>query len=121
MQPVLYIMPTLLLLMYVTLQGFQEGRIAFAPTFKFVPGTSEYSSLRVPSWTDRILWKIRRKEAAYDSPVATVTQHYYHSVPEVTCSDHKPVVARFDLATAPAQVLSVQANSKDGGRRCNIM
>jgi hypothetical protein len=44
------------------LQGFQEGQIHFPPTFKFLPGSSAYSEKRVPSWTDRILWKVRSRQ-----------------------------------------------------------
>ncbi|RUP42720.1 Endonuclease/exonuclease/phosphatase [Jimgerdemannia flammicorona] len=41
-----------------TLQGFFEGPLSFPPTYKFVVGTEdEYqSTLRIPSWCDRILW-----------------------------------------------------------------
>jgi hypothetical protein len=42
-------------------QGFEEGRIHFPPTFKFVPGSSAYSNQRVPSWTDRVLWKVNAR------------------------------------------------------------
>ena len=41
--------------------GFQEAAIHFPPTFKFDPGTNDYDSSskqRVPSYTDRILYKV---------------------------------------------------------------
>jgi phosphatidylinositol-bisphosphatase len=98
-------------------QGFQEGRIRFPPTFKFVPGSSEYSSSRVPSWTDRVLWKVAASQgsartrlrrvthplagadSAHEATNASVSVHqcYYYSVPGVLSSDHKPVVAGFDV------------------------
>ncbi|VDD80178.1 unnamed protein product [Mesocestoides corti] len=42
-----------------TLQGFSEGKIAFAPTYKFELLTDNYFTAdgRVPSYCDRILWK----------------------------------------------------------------
>jgi len=44
---------------------FHEGMVAFNPTYKFIPGTSEYDArpekkMRVPAWCDRILWRIGR-------------------------------------------------------------
>ena len=95
------------------MQGFQEGKIHFAPTFKFKLGTSEYSQARVPSWTDRILWRVCRTDSSRSGcstaddgsccqPAVSVAQSYYTSLPEVTSSDHKPVVAGFQLQLAPA-------------------
>lgn len=111
-------------------QGFQEGRIRFPPTFKFLPGSSAYSEKRVPSWTDRILWKVRSSRAVAppqqqqqaqpeqqpqlswvsgdgsmndssgalpQSDPPSVSQLYYTSVPDITSSDHKPVVAGFEV------------------------
>lgn len=104
-------------------QGFQEGTIRFPPTFKFLPGSSAYSEMRVPSWTDRILWKVRSgpqqqqqqlepqpqlswvngegsmtEGSTAPAPVPPcVSQLYYTSVPDITSSDHKPVIAGFQL------------------------
>lgn len=39
----------------VPLQGFHEQVIMFPPTFKYKPGSTQYSEKRIPSWTDRIL------------------------------------------------------------------
>ena len=39
---------------------FKEGNIAFKPTFKYDPDSDVYDTSkkqRVPSWTDRILYK----------------------------------------------------------------
>ena len=40
-------------------QGFQEGPINFAPTYRMVRGRHDYSNKRfqAPSYTDRIVWK----------------------------------------------------------------
>ena len=43
--------------------GFREGNISFAPTFKFdlsntePNGFQDYKLSRMPSWTDRILYR----------------------------------------------------------------
>lgn len=102
-------------------QGFQEGKIHFPPTFKFLPGTSQYSEQRVPSWTDRILWKVRPSEPWADSVAPTVEQAYYSSVPEMTSSDHKPVVAGFDLLLTAAELPSMEAGPHNTHSRCSIM
>lgn len=113
-------------------QGFHEGRIHFPPTFKFLPGTSDYSEQRVPSWTDRILWRVRSPaEAAQarslidadDAPAAaapSVMQGYYTSVPAVTSSDHKPVVAGFDIVLEGAALADLE-EAPPARQRCSIM
>ena len=40
-------------------EGFEEAKISFPPTYKYDPGTNIYDTsdkMRVPSWTDRILY-----------------------------------------------------------------
>lgn len=146
-------------------QGFEEGRIRFPPTFKFVPGSSAYSDKRVPSWTDRILWKVRcgprqqqqqqeevlgnttttttaggggggwgwggDDDAALLLPPPSVTQLYYTSIPEVTSSDHKPVISGFDVAVeaaegevegevaGEAEVQGEEGEGEDASTRCH--
>eukprot|EP01062_Namystynia_karyoxenos_P069916 TRINITY_DN65330_c0_g1_i1.p1 TRINITY_DN65330_c0_g1~~TRINITY_DN65330_c0_g1_i1.p1 ORF type:complete len:1099 (+),score=303.75 TRINITY_DN65330_c0_g1_i1:99-3395(+) len=42
--------------------GFAEAQIVFPPTYKFDEGRDTYDSSRkqrMPSWTDRVLWKVR--------------------------------------------------------------
>ncbi|KAL3943560.1 MAG: hypothetical protein SGBAC_002377 [Bacillariaceae sp.] len=70
--------------------GFAEGRIAFAPTFKFDKETASYDTShkqRIPAWTDRILFK----------PFGTRVLEY-KSVPEARHSDHRPVHATFRVS-----------------------
>jgi hypothetical protein len=67
--------------------NFSEGRITFAPTFKFDKGADEYDTShkqRIPAWTDRILFK----------PVGTKVVEY-NSVETARHSDHRPVFATF--------------------------
>ncbi|KAK9838926.1 hypothetical protein WJX74_006037 [Apatococcus lobatus] len=74
----------------VVFQDFQEGDIQFPPTFKYDLGSDRYdtsSKKRIPSWTDRILWRLRC-EPGMPGPVS-VEQLQYNHVPEVDCSDHK--------------------------------
>jgi hypothetical protein len=70
--------------------GFAEGRIAFAPTFKFDKETGSYDTShkqRIPAWTDRILFK----------PVGTRVLEYT-SVPNSQHSDHRPVHGTFRVS-----------------------
>jgi hypothetical protein len=116
-------------------QGFAEGAIRFPPTFKFHPGSSVYSEQRVPSWTDRVLWRVRSTPQpseqqpsapgtpngsstflASDLPPPEVAQLYYTSVPQVVSSDHKPVIAGFVLAVPGAdEAVGDGLSCSDGG------
>ncbi|KAH3663838.1 hypothetical protein OGAPHI_005241 [Ogataea philodendri] len=69
------------------MRGFKEMPIKFIPTYKFDKGTSDYDSSekqRVPSWTDRILYR-----------GATLTQLAYNAIVELVYSDHKPIYGVF--------------------------
>ncbi|KAK2974091.1 hypothetical protein RJ640_020447, partial [Escallonia rubra] len=74
--------------------GYCEGTLAFKPTFKYNIGSSNYDTshkVRVPSWTDRILFKIE------DLGNINATLHSYDSVDCIDSSDHKPVKAHLCL------------------------
>ena len=69
--------------------NFNEGKIAFLPTFKFDKGSSEYDTSykqRIPAWTDRILFKSNN-----------IRVIEYNSVPKAMHSDHRPVFGTFQL------------------------
>ncbi len=73
--------------------GFEEGIIAFAPTYKYIPGTAVYEDreekkLRAPAWCDRVLWRVLHEG---DS----VQQQHYSCVSSLLLSDHLPVAACF--------------------------
>ncbi|KAF7829708.1 type IV inositol polyphosphate 5-phosphatase 11 [Senna tora] len=74
--------------------GYCEGTLTFKPTYKYNVGSSNYDTsykVRVPSWTDRILFKIE------DSDNMEATLHSYESIDEIIGSDHKPVRAHLCL------------------------
>lgn len=64
--------------------GFSEGRIRFPPTFKFDLSSHTYDTStkqRVPSWTDRVLFR------------GQIACEAYGYVSSLTTSDHRPVYA----------------------------
>ncbi|PPR94188.1 hypothetical protein GOBAR_AA26482 [Gossypium barbadense] len=68
--------------------GYCEGTLTFKPTYKFNIGSSNYDTsykVRVPSWTDRILFKIE------DPDEISASLHCYEPVDDIYSSDHKPV------------------------------
>lgn len=72
--------------------GFSEGDSAFSPTFKMrrEPGF-RYVEQRIQSYCDRVLWRSMPARAGALRQVRLVT------CPDVSTSDHKPVVAEFTI------------------------
>ncbi|KAG2374978.1 hypothetical protein C9374_010352 [Naegleria lovaniensis] len=71
--------------------GFKEGRINFPPTYKYDPGTLTFDTSekrRVPSYTDRILWKGVKRDQ--------VKQLCYMTHLNCLISDHLPVSSVFE-------------------------
>ncbi|CAN0150235.1 unnamed protein product, partial [Scytosiphon promiscuus] len=78
------------------LAGFHTEPPAFAPTFKGVRGeTAGYSAKRIPSYTDRILWK------SLPGHASNLELLQFVSFPEITSSDHKPIHAAFSVRLTP--------------------
>ena len=77
--------------------GFIEAPITFAPTYKYDIGTDRYDTsqkMRVPSWTDRILY----------SGSANALLYTRVDGQDFTISDHRPVKGMFAVrATHSAQ------------------
>ncbi|KAJ7966698.1 Inositol polyphosphate 5-phosphatase [Quillaja saponaria] len=74
--------------------GYCEGTLKFKPTYKYNVGSSDYDTsykVRVPSWTDRVLFKIE------DTEKIDATLHAYESLDDIHSSDHKPVKAHLCL------------------------
>ncbi|KAF1761498.1 hypothetical protein GCK72_009764 [Caenorhabditis remanei] len=69
--------------------GFREQSITFEPTYRMLVGTSEPDGKRVPSWTDRVLYK-----------GDGITELSYCNNKKAVASDHLPVIAGFRV-TAP--------------------
>ena len=68
-----------------------EGIINFNPTYKFIKGQNKYeyneNKIRIPSWTDRIFYPKRNG----------IKNIMYNSINTLFQSDHKPVIAVFDI------------------------
>lgn len=71
--------------------GFQEGQVSFLPTYRMLRGRDGYSDekLRIPSWTDRVLWRAL--------PAADVRLGAYSACTGVLTSDHRPVFGAFQV------------------------
>ncbi|XP_065226697.1 inositol polyphosphate 5-phosphatase E [Planococcus citri] len=78
-------------------RGFQEAPITFPPTYKYDPGTTVFDTShkkRIPSYTDRILFKCRKSSRSILTPATNYTSIknvVYTSTPSFSTSDHKPV------------------------------
>ncbi|RWS31704.1 72 kDa inositol polyphosphate 5-phosphatase-like protein [Leptotrombidium deliense] len=77
--------------------GFTEAAINFPPTYKYTVGGDDYdpSSQRVPSYTDRILYKCKKN--------GIVDCKFYDSIPKVKSSDHRPVFAVMEVILKPGR------------------
>lgn len=83
-------------------EGFLEGVLEFPPTYKFNPKTDEYErrpekKQRAPAWCDRVLWKDSR--LAYGLGAHSIDLTSY-SCSRIITSDHKPVIATFDIGVS---------------------
>uniref|UniRef100_A0A7S0E3I7 Inositol polyphosphate-related phosphatase domain-containing protein n=2 Tax=Hanusia phi TaxID=3032 RepID=A0A7S0E3I7_9CRYP len=75
--------------------SFQEASISFDPTYKFETWTDNYDSVkkRVPSWTDRILFRTAPGQEG------SIEVKAYAAASSILASDHKPIFAHFEVAT----------------------
>mmetsp|Transcript_14190 Transcript_14190/g.21560 ORF Transcript_14190/g.21560 Transcript_14190/m.21560 type:complete len:699 (+) Transcript_14190:114-2210(+) len=77
-------------------KGWEEGDITFLPTYKYITGTDRYDNRedkkkRFPAWCDRIQWRWDKKVKGTDIKLA------WYRRAEQKQSDHKPVMAWFDV------------------------
>lgn len=72
-------------------QGYEEGVINFAPTYKYDLFCDDYDTsekARVPSWTDRCLWK-RSKLSGTDEASWSPGRLLVYNRAELKTSDHR--------------------------------
>lgn len=86
--------------------GFSEGRIEFAPTYRWETGSDEFSWKRgqTPSYTDRVLAR------SLPGVADRLSQTAYAAATGLRGSDHRPVAAAYTLSlrryySAPAPPL----------------
>ncbi|XP_045447804.1 inositol polyphosphate 5-phosphatase K-like [Melitaea cinxia] len=84
---------------------FSEPEIKFPPTYKFNIGTDDYDLKRKPSWTDRILYKVIANN--YENITLRADLISYNHMPHYMVSDHKPVVAQFNIKIRSAVPVEV--------------
>ena len=73
-----------------------ESNISFPPTYKFDINSSCYdtsSKKRIPSYTDRILFKVNDQQHSEISCKCLE----YNSIEFLNLSDHKPVIGLFEI------------------------
>ncbi|XP_023005884.1 type I inositol polyphosphate 5-phosphatase 8-like [Cucurbita maxima] len=77
-------------------EGWEEGRIQFAPTYKYITNSDHYVALssnskpsrekrRTPAWCDRILWR------------GVGMKQMWYTRGECRFSDHRPVYSLFSV------------------------
>jgi phosphatidylinositol-bisphosphatase len=77
-------------------KNFLEGRITFEPTYKYELNSDEYDrseKCRIPSYTDRIMFRSRQK--------GIISCSFYDSVKEIKISDHRPVYGVYEVNIRP--------------------
>lgn len=81
--------------------GFDESAIKFPPTYKFLAQTNKYDkqSKRVPSYTDRILFRSKRQRH--------IQCLLYDWLPQLLSSDHKPVFSLFNVLIRPGSQMNM--------------
>ena len=103
-------------------KGFREAPIQFNPTYKFdvklpkspkklghtltvtngneLLGYDTSKKMRIPSWTDRILYKSKKPFFGllkFFDMQDQITAEIYKSAPDISTSDHKPVYGIFSV------------------------
>ena len=81
-------------------QGFREGKIQFSPTYKYDLFSEDYDTsekCRAPAYTDRVLFTRRRPGGELPADWSEGEVVWYNRA-ELRQSDHRPVLAVFDVA-----------------------
>lgn len=77
-------------------KNFLEGRITFEPSYKYEVNSDKYDEsdkCRIPSYTDRILFRSRQK--------GIISCSFYDSVKDLRISDHRPVYGLYEITIRP--------------------
>ncbi|XP_022935147.1 type I inositol polyphosphate 5-phosphatase 8 [Cucurbita moschata] len=88
-------------------KGWEEGRIEFAPTYKYITNSDHYVALtsnskpsrekrRTPAWCDRILWR------------GVGMKQLWYVRGECRFSDHRPVYSLFSVRVDSAATNSIK-------------
>ncbi|KAK3880880.1 hypothetical protein Pcinc_014656 [Petrolisthes cinctipes] len=81
-------------------KGFIEGDVSFAPTYKYDLFSDDYDTsdkLRIPAWTDRVLFWRRQYPRDKDNPKWNPGKIIHYGRAELKQSDHRPVLAIIDV------------------------
>ena len=100
-------------------QGFREGNIGFAPTYKYDLFSDDWDSsekCRVPAYTDRILFTRRKPRADTCPPDWSEGDIVSYTRAELKQSDHRPVLAVFDV-----ELRHVNTESRDNVIRDHLL
>lgn len=89
----------------IQLINFNEAPITFPPTYKYDPNSQvidSSSKRRIPSYTDRILYKSRNQFISTNSDTKIISHQHikclsYDSARSICLSDHKPVYGMFSV------------------------
>ncbi|KAG0680545.1 hypothetical protein C6P40_004244 [Pichia californica] len=81
------------------LEDFEEAKINFKPSYKYIIGSGEYNKKRIPSYCDRILY------LGYSefSKLPKYEIIKYDSIPECQISDHIPVYLIINVHSSPPE------------------
>eukprot|EP00923_Selenidium_pygospionis_P032156 GHVN01056810.1.p1 GENE.GHVN01056810.1~~GHVN01056810.1.p1 ORF type:complete len:1948 (-),score=268.81 GHVN01056810.1:549-6392(-) len=79
-----------------------EAKVKFHPTYKLKKGTQLYDSSRAPAWCDRVLYTgnfVRNGHNTMEGPRLKCTSY---EKCDLLSSDHRPVMATFDVLWDPS-------------------
>lgn len=98
----------------VVFKDFLEGPLTFRPTYKFDENSDVYDTspkARVPSWTDRVLFKTGEH----------IILQEYNSCPTIRHSDHRPVFASFHVGIEPPSTKVGRSRLPPSSKMCAIL
>ncbi|KAL5251090.1 hypothetical protein ACHWQZ_G016717 [Mnemiopsis leidyi] len=79
-------------------QGYNEGPLEFAPTYKYDLNSDYYDTsekFRSPAWCDRVLWRCKERYRYMDN--LSPGKLLFYGNTEIKTSDHRPVLGVVDI------------------------